>query len=90
VTVLLFAGQRYYARGGWRDFVGEFDSVEAARRAVDDTRRDWIWNDGTFHDAWEYDWAHVVVDGQIVAEWEVDHPYEIALWTKPNSDEVLP
>lgn len=27
---LLFAGNTYYARGGWHDFVGEFDSADVA------------------------------------------------------------
>lgn len=31
---LLFAGSHYYPNGGWEDFKGDFDSVEAAQAQV--------------------------------------------------------
>lgn len=32
---LLFAGDTYYPSGGWDDFVGAFDSIDAAKAGVD-------------------------------------------------------
>lgn len=36
---LVFAGDFYYPGGGWDDFIGVFDSIEAARKGVPD--KDW-------------------------------------------------
>jgi hypothetical protein len=43
---LLFAGAAYYPGGGWEDFRGHYDSVEAAKEkllmdAKDSPRPDW-------------------------------------------------
>jgi len=48
--LLLFAGETYYPRGGWEDFIGYFPSVEAAKDTA--LRRE---NDG-----YEFGWAHIV------------------------------
>lgn len=125
---LLFAGEDYYAAGGWNDYIGSFSSVKAALQAVEDTRRvvvspEWSYQadakqqhglhsstssnllaptepeppfvpvlgrsfgggtitavDGdkftitipestSIH--YDYDWAHVVHRGKVVAEWHV-------------------
>jgi len=53
---LLFYGQNYYPDGGWRDYIGAYDSLEEAQRRLI----------GSYH----YDW-HQIVDtttGQIVDE----------------------
>jgi hypothetical protein len=31
---LVFAGDRYYAGGGWRDFIGSYDDLSAAEEGV--------------------------------------------------------
>jgi menaquinone-dependent protoporphyrinogen IX oxidase len=28
---LLFAGEDYYPRGGWSDFIGDFDTIDEAK-----------------------------------------------------------
>ena len=40
----LFAGSKYYPRGGWKDFIGVYDTLEDAKAAVKNF----------------YDWYHVV------------------------------
>lgn len=44
---LLFSGDNYYPGGGWEDFRGDFDTVEAAKAAKLDQHK---------HD----DWYHIV------------------------------
>ena len=48
---LLFGGMSYYPGGGWTDFIGSFDTLEAVRDAGRDHR-----------DRWEDrpDWLHIV------------------------------
>lgn len=31
---LLFKGDEHYPSGGWKDFIGDFDSIKAARKAI--------------------------------------------------------
>lgn len=38
---LVFAGECYYAGGGWDDFRGDFETVEAAREAAVALDKDW-------------------------------------------------
>ena len=40
-TYILFAGSTYYPSGGWNDFHGLFNSVEAAVEHVANTNCDW-------------------------------------------------
>jgi hypothetical protein len=46
---LLFSGDDFYPNGGWDDFSGDFDTVEAARTAAPET-----------DDIYEPKWWHIV------------------------------
>lgn len=48
---LLFAGDRYYATGGWHDFIGQYETLEKALEEVGQMRKDW---------------AHIVYEGKVV------------------------
>ena len=66
---LVFAGMEYYPSGGWEDFIGTADSLEAAR-VVAETQ-----SDGGD------DWYHIVSDMKIVENGKIDDvttydPYE--------------
>ena len=45
---LLFAGDHYYASGGWNDFKGDFDDVSEAKK--------WI----EMNKGYLFDWAHAI------------------------------
>lgn len=53
-TLILFRGNIFYPRGGWKDFGGYFHDIDAAKKSLPE-------NDG-------YLWAHVVdmFTGEIV------------------------
>lgn len=57
IKPMLFSGELYYPRGGWKDFKGFFDDVESAKK--------WIVEHNP--DATDK-WAHILVDGEIVLE----------------------
>ena len=38
---LVFAGDVYYPAGGWEDYIGERDTLEAAEHLAKSSRRDW-------------------------------------------------
>ncbi len=38
---ILFAGTNFYPDGGWCDYAGAFESVEAAKQALDTSYNDW-------------------------------------------------
>jgi hypothetical protein len=38
----LFAGDQYYPSGGWEDFIGAYDSIEAARERAQRERYEWF------------------------------------------------
>lgn len=59
-TYLLFAGENYYPLGGWKDFVGSYPSVDAAKAILEVPRKDSM---GYMTDD---DWAHIVHEGKIV------------------------
>jgi hypothetical protein len=40
---LLFAGDTYYPSGGWRDFQGDYESVEDAFRSLARKRSSFEW-----------------------------------------------
>lgn len=44
-----FSGSTYYPSGGWEDFIGSFDTPEAAKEAIYESHADW-----------RYSWGHVV------------------------------
>ena len=57
---LLFGGHVYYPRGGWRDFIGSFDTVEEAEKFHYDGLESWEkeelgrynWHDIVDRDNW--------------------------------------
>jgi hypothetical protein len=53
---LLFAGDLLYPAGGWRDFQGEFGSLEEALKAAKEVRGG----------EYKYEWWEVVENGRIV------------------------
>lgn len=65
---LLFAGKSYYARGGWQDFVGRYETIEAAEQAARDLqaaneneRRRIDEDDDNYDDPpIEIEWWHVI------------------------------
>jgi hypothetical protein len=49
---MLFAGSTYYPEGGWKDYIGSFDSIlEATERLVQSK---------TYGDMLSFDWYHIV------------------------------
>jgi hypothetical protein len=60
---LLFAGDTYYPGGGWDDFVGDFETVEAARNAAASCRDWWQVIDTATMKEVEF----LAIDGSIVA-----------------------
>lgn len=40
---LIFAGENYYPRGGWRDYAGQADTLEEALLKVSHRRNVWDW-----------------------------------------------
>lgn len=68
MIALLFAGEYYYPAGGWNDLVDSFETVEAAKAAIDGTRRmvevDGYWHNPRRRDA--FDRFHVDDDGKMV------------------------
>ncbi|MGZ8887927.1 MAG: hypothetical protein ACXW1D_00045 [Halobacteriota archaeon] len=49
---MLFAGEGYYAKGGFNDFQGCFFDIESARRVVEANQA------SAGYDAW--DWWHII------------------------------
>jgi len=47
---LLFAGSTYYPSGGWNDYLGDFDSTEAAK--------DFLLSRSTSYSS--FDWWHIL------------------------------
>lgn len=39
---LVFAGNYYYPYGGWRDFTGSFETLEAAKNYTQSIGADWV------------------------------------------------
>ena len=39
---ILFAGDTYYPGGGWDDFIGRFETKEAAYSAAAELNEDWF------------------------------------------------
>ena len=57
----LFAGDRYYPGGGWNDFVGTFDSIEAAHdRYVKGPYAEDEPDEDGYVAVYKYGWGHVV------------------------------
>jgi hypothetical protein len=52
MTVLLFAGEAYYAKGGMNDFQGSYSSVESAMNSVE------LFQYGIFNQL--YDWYQII------------------------------
>lgn len=44
---IIFAGDHYYPNGGWQDYYDQADTLEEAKRAYENGKR-------------EYGWAHIV------------------------------
>lgn len=51
----LFSGSAFYPCGGWEDFKGQFDTIEAAK----------LWLQKESPDA-TFKWAHIVHDDKII------------------------
>ena len=66
---LLFYGSRYYACGGWEDFRGEFDTIEAAKEAFFSSEEDVM--DGTEQ------WAQIVCAKTKAIVKKIDRKYSI-------------
>lgn len=50
----LFIGDGYYPNGGYKDFIGNFDSIKEARQYTENIKD-------------TYDrWAHMVIDDEII------------------------
>lgn len=49
---MLFAGAIYHPCGGWEDFKGFYDDIDAAKTAADEAEVKSLWP--------RYDWAHIV------------------------------
>ena len=68
----LFAGENYYPGGGWNDYVGTFDSLDAAyaRYIQGPANTDEPDEDG-YVATYRYDWGHVVnvVSNNVVAKY---------------------
>ncbi len=41
MSYLVFAGDTYYPRQGWNDYVGKFDTCDEAREAALKQKSDW-------------------------------------------------
>lgn len=52
---VLFAGEHFYAKGGWNDAMGEFDSLEEAV-----AKAHWLLTEDIPADRPALDWWHVV------------------------------
>lgn len=39
---LLFGGEKYYPCGGFRDFMGSFDSLEEAKKEIMYSKNEWF------------------------------------------------
>lgn len=52
--ILLFAGENYYPSGGWDDYRGSFDTIEDAKK--------WLQENISGSDLW----AHIVKDNKII------------------------
>jgi hypothetical protein len=52
---LAFYGLCYYPSGGMEDFIGEFDSISEAQKAIEEKHNELRPDDPT----WEYTWAHI-------------------------------
>lgn len=67
----LFFGQTYYASGGYNDFEGIFDSIEGAKKFIENKYQE------------EYDaWAHIVLENRIVCTGKMDRCLnDMAIWT---------
>lgn len=54
---LLFAGDRFYPYGGWKDFISSYDTIDEAKAALDDplTRHSY-----GGYPLGTYDWWHVI------------------------------
>lgn len=61
----LFVGSRYYPSGGWRDFVGSFDTIVEAREAAWPRRRHETM--GWYHIA-DTEQGRIVEDGDLDEE----------------------
>lgn len=53
---LLFAGAHYYPSGGWRDLIGDFDSLKTAISHGTELYQPW---EGMAPER-KYDWYHVI------------------------------
>ena len=76
---LLFAGKKYYPEGGWNEFIGNFSSIEEAKKGlVKESNSD------------EYLWSHIVdlLTSEIVLignnEFMSSDYREIWKWYKPE------
>lgn len=78
--VLLFVGSAYYPNGGWEDFVGSFDSIEAAKKRI-----------MNHHQEESFEWAHIVSDGKIkvYAQKDNDYNFDEFKWRFDDEDENL-
>jgi len=56
---LVFAGDEYYASGGWKDFVAEFDTLECAR-VFADAKHTEEWQSDRFIFGGVLQWVHIV------------------------------
>lgn len=88
MTVRLFAGNRYYPRGGYEDFVGTFDDLTAAQAGfiawyAEDSR-----NTETPPD-YSCVWAHLVEDDRITYElrYIYPEPYTVPVWDPVTEEE---
>jgi len=55
---LLFYGEIYYACGGMDDFLGDYDTIEEAKKAVEEKINADKYYD-TIEEMWQYKWAHI-------------------------------
>jgi hypothetical protein len=56
MNYILFAGNNYYPEGGWNDFAGMFETIEAAKkRGTELLNRKRVFASDS-----NWDWAHIV------------------------------
>lgn len=58
----LFYGERFYPSGGYKDYQGNFNSIEEAKKAAEDI------SERENKDAW----AHIVLEDKIILEGKFD------------------
>lgn len=57
---LVFGGERFYASGGWNDFIGEYETLKRAVEVAKDLM-------GYYVVERHIEWWHVAHEGQVLA-----------------------